>query len=157
MNPSFADTVVKEKIFHKKYNLDQKDNLDELPEEPAVFGIFGIVHKIPVHCRFVGATDNLRNAVRYVFEKPSSKGLKKFMQGPHIQMLCYDPMPNSSEEDRKTMEEIWVKTYEPNINDDGEYPNYQFEWFYDDDGKERPVEKIYAPAPPSATHISVTS
>jgi hypothetical protein len=131
-NPTFDEGVVKMEIFHKEYNLDKKENLDELPETPAVFGIFSIIHEVPVHCRFVAATDNLRKSVRDVFENPQGEGLKKFMQGPWIQMLCYDEMKDSSEEDRKQKEADWIKQYEPKITDEGEYPEYKYVWPYDE-------------------------
>jgi hypothetical protein len=132
MNPTFDENVVKKEIFHKDYNLDKKDNLDELPEKPAVFGIFSIIHETPVHPRYVGSTDNLRKSAREVFENPGGEGLKKFMQGPWIQMLCYEELPDSPEEERKQKEEEWIKKYEPKITDEGEYPEYKYVWPYDE-------------------------
>lgn len=131
-NPQFAESVVKMEVYHKDYNIDKKDNLKDLPEEPAAFGIFGIIHEVPVHCRYVASTDNLRKSVKEVFEKPEGDGLKKFMQSPWIQMLCYDVMPGSSEEDRKAKEEEWIKEYEPKVTEEGEYPDYKYVWPYDE-------------------------
>jgi hypothetical protein len=136
MNPTFDENVVKMEVFHRDYNLDKKDNLNELPEDPAVFGIFAIIHETPIHSRYVGSTDNLRKAVKDVFENPNSEGLKKFMQGPWIQMLCYELMPDSKEEDRKKKEEDWAKRYEPQITDEGEYPEYRYVWPGDSDKKD---------------------
>ena len=93
-------------VYHKEYNIDDKDNINELPEEPAVFGIFSIIHEVPVHCRYVGSTDNLRKSVREVFENPDSEGLKK-------------------EEER-------IKEYEPQVTEEGEYPEYKYVWPYDE-------------------------
>ena len=138
MNPIFNDKVVKCEVYHKDYNLDKKDNLDELPEEPAVFGIFGIIHETPIHPRYIVSTDNLRKAVRDVFENPQGEGMKKFMQGPWIQMLCYELIPGLTIEERKAKEDAWTNEYKPGINDDGEYPEYNYEWPYDDDGKMKP-------------------
>jgi hypothetical protein len=132
MNPQFNENVVKMEVYHKEYNIDDKDNIDELPEEPAVFGMFGIIHEVPVHPRYVSSTDNLRKSVREVFEKPESEGLKKFMQSPWIQMLCYELLPNSTEEDRKKAEEEWIRQYEPKVTDEGEYPEYKYVWPYDE-------------------------
>ena len=132
MNPQFNENVVKIEIFHKEYNIDKKDNLDELPEEPAVFGIFAIIHEVPVHPRYVSSTDNLRKAVRDIFENPGSEGLKKFMQSPWIQMLCYELMPDAAEEERKKKEEEWIKEYDPKVTEEGEYPEYKYVWPYDE-------------------------
>lgn len=132
MNPQFKENVVKMEVYHKDYNIDKKDNLDELPEEPAVFGIFGIIHETPVHSRYVGSTDNLRRSVRDVFEKPESEGLKKFMQSPWIQMLCYELLPNATEEERKQVEDEWIREFDPKVTEEGEYPEYKYVWPYDE-------------------------
>ena len=132
MNPQFNENVVKLEVYHKEYNIDDKDNINELPEEPAVFGIFGIIHEVPVHCRYVGSTDDLRKSVRDVFENPESEGLKKFMQSPWIQMLCYELLPKSSGEERKQKKEEWIRDYEPKVTEEGEYPEYKYVWPYDE-------------------------
>ena len=49
-----SDNKVELTIYHKDYNLDKKDNLEEVPESPAVFGIFAIIHEKPVNCRYIG-------------------------------------------------------------------------------------------------------
>ena len=132
MNPTFPEEVMKMEVWHKDYNIDKKDNLNELPEEPAVFGIFGIIHEVPVHPRYVASTDNLRKAVKDVFENPVGEGMTKFMHSPWIQMLCYELMPDSTEEQRKEKEEEWIKEYEPKVTDEGEYPEYKYVWPYDE-------------------------
>jgi hypothetical protein len=138
MNPIFNDRVVKHEVFHPDFNLDKKDNLSELPRTPAVFGIFGIIHNTPVHPRHISATSDLQQAVRDLFENPPSAGLKKFMQGPWVQMICYELLTDSSEETLKAKERSWTKEYKPAINDDGEYPEYNYEWIYNDDGSLKP-------------------
>ncbi|MCP5054030.1 MAG: hypothetical protein GY940_43075, partial [bacterium] len=52
------DKKVELTIYHKDYNLDKKDNLEEIPEGAAVFGIFAIIHEKPVHCRTIGEAEN---------------------------------------------------------------------------------------------------
>ena len=146
MNPIFNNRVVKLEIFHREFNIDKKDNLDELPDEPAVFGIFGIIHNTPIHPRYVGSTNNLREALRATFENPKSEGLRLFMQGTWIQMLCYELLPDTSEKERKAKEEAWVNEYKPAVNDNGEYPEYTYEWPYDDDGNLKPEYENPPPA-----------
>jgi hypothetical protein len=119
-----TETVVKFEVWHKDYNLDKKDNLNELPTEKAVFGIFGIVNEEPINCRYVGEAENLREAVKAIFENPPSDGMKKFMQGPWIQMAVYELMPESTKEDREKLVEEWKQKYDPKIDDEGEYPGY---------------------------------
>ncbi|MCK4764618.1 MAG: hypothetical protein KAW12_20635 [Candidatus Aminicenantes bacterium] len=128
MNPEFEKNVVKTEIFHKDYNLDKKNNLETLPQKPAVFGIFSIIHDTPVHPRYVGAADDLQKAVKDVFENPGSEGLKKFMQGAWIQMLCYELIEGSGAEELKKKEEEWTKKYEPQVTEEGEYPEYKYVW-----------------------------
>lgn len=115
-----AENTVQLTVYHKDYNLDKKDNLDSVPEKPAVFGIFAIIHEKPVHCRYVGQADNLRAAVKDLFENPPTDGLKEYMQGPWIQMLVYEEM--ESEDDRKKAVEDWTKEHDPKCDEKGEYP-----------------------------------
>ena len=117
-------TLTRLEIWHKDHNLDKKDNLDDLPSERAVFGVFAIVDEEAVNCRYIGETANLRNSVRDLFEVPKSEGMKKFMQGPWIKMLLYEVLPGSSEEERLKVAENWVQRYNPKIDEDGEYPGY---------------------------------
>lgn len=116
--------LVKLEVFHKDYNLDKKDNLNELPKAKAVFGIFAIVNEEPINCRYIGETENLQESVRNLFENPPSEGLKKFMQGPWIQMLAYESMEGSSKEDRQKIVEEWNQQHNPKIDEEGEYPGY---------------------------------
>jgi len=115
-----AEDTVQLTVYHKDYNLDKKDNLNELPTEPAVFGIFAIIHEKPVHCRYIGEAENLQSAVRDIFENPPSEGLKVFMQGPWIQMLVYKKIADKNE--RVKAAEEWTKEHNPKIDEKGEYP-----------------------------------
>jgi hypothetical protein len=116
--------IVKLEVFHKDYNLEKKDNLDELPKQEAVFGIFAIVNDEPANCRYIGEAGNLQLEIRNLFENPPSEGLKKFMQGPWIQYLIYELLDNYSKEECKSISEKWVKKYSPAIDIEGEYPGY---------------------------------
>ncbi len=119
-----TEEIVKLEIWHKDYNLDKKDNLDEVPKEKAVFALFGIVDDEPINCRYISEAENLMDAVKEVFENPQSEGMKNFMQGPWIQMLVYELMPESSKEDREKVVSNWEQEHNPKIDDDGEYPGY---------------------------------
>ena len=88
-------------VWHKDYNLEKYDNLNELPTEKAVFGLFASVNEEPVNCRYAGETENLRATVKALFENPASEGLKKFMQGAWIQTVQFELMPGSSVSDQK--------------------------------------------------------
>jgi len=111
-------------IWHKDYNLDKKDNLSQLPHEAAVFGVFAIVHDQPVNCRYIGSTDDLQSAIKALFEEPPGPGLKKFMQGPWIQLLSFELMPGATVEERQKVREEWTRKYQPAIDEDGGYPGY---------------------------------
>jgi len=138
MNPIFNDRVVKLEIFHKDYNIDAKHNIDELPEEPAVFGVFGIIHQTPVHPRYVSSTKNLRKSIQEAYESPINIGLKNFMQGNWIQMLCYEVLKDLNDAEIKQKEDAWIEEYKPAVKDDGEYTEYLYEWPYEDNGNLKP-------------------
>jgi hypothetical protein len=112
-------------IYHRDYNLDKRDNLSDLPQEKAVFGIFAMRNEKPVNCRFIDETDNLQQRIRELFEDPEKDGdgMVKFMQGPWIKHLIYESMPNSSNQERLEKLVQWEKEHRPRINEYGEYPN----------------------------------
>ncbi|WP_221418061.1 hypothetical protein, partial [Fulvivirga kasyanovii] len=72
------------------------------------FGVFGIVNDEPINCRFIGESENLRDTVKTLFEAPPSEGMKKFMQGPWIQMIKYDLLPESGDQERKKAVDEWT-------------------------------------------------
>ncbi len=139
MNPIFNDRVIKMEIAHPDFHIDKKNNLDEVPQVPAVFGVFGIINETPVHSRYVASTDNLQLAVRNLFENPAGEGMKNFMQGNWVQMLCYEPLEGMTEAQRSEREQKWIEEYKPAVNPDGEYPRYEYEWPYNDDGTLKPA------------------
>jgi hypothetical protein len=116
--------VKKMEIYHRHYNLAGKDNLEELPAEKAVFGVFGIVGGEPVNCRYIGETDNLRKAIQELFDNPPGNGMKRFMQGAWIQMLQYEIMPSASPTEMRKAVEDWTLLHKPLVEEDGEYPGY---------------------------------
>jgi hypothetical protein len=111
-------------VNHRDYNLGKLDNLDELPVQPAIFGIFAIIGEEPVNCRYIGETESLREALKDLFEKSHSEGMQKFMQGPWIKMIQFRLMPDSTSEERRDDMKKWVDRYNPNIDNNGEYPGY---------------------------------
>ena len=119
-----VEDIVGSVIWHQDFNLYKKDNLAELPEEEAVFGIFAVVDDEPVNCRYVSETENLRRTVKDLFENPPGGGMKAFMQGPWVQFLQFVAMPDTSQEERLALATEWIKQYRPGVGADGEYPGY---------------------------------
>ncbi|WP_205514654.1 hypothetical protein [Longitalea arenae] len=118
-----TDTTHAMEIFHSPFNLEQKDNLDQLPPSAAVFGIFAIVNEQPVNCRYVGYTDNLRQSIAALFEHAEG-GLKLFMQGPWIKMLKYQLTGELAADKQQQFINEWNNKYYPRIDSKGEYPGY---------------------------------
>ncbi len=117
-------TLTRTEIYHKNYNLDKKENLDELPTGKAVYGVFAIVRDEPTNCRYVAETSNLRRSIHRHFEEESNEGLKKFMQGPWIPMLVYEILPESKKAERQALVQRWQEQHNPKCDIDGEYPGY---------------------------------
>ena len=115
--------IVKMNIFHKDYNLDQINNLNEIPAQPAVFGIFALVRDKPTNCRYVASTQNLYDTVSDLFTEVDSVGLKKFMQGPWYKQLHFK-LIESTDENVDSLLHEWTQQYEPKVDDEGEYPGY---------------------------------
>ena len=112
-------------VFHGRFNLDSVDNIDQIPEVRAVYGIFAIVHEEPINCRFIGKAENLRESIKLMFESAPSEGLTKFMQGPWYKMILFKEV--SSGDSAEVMEGIsqqWIDKYDPKIDEVGDYPGY---------------------------------
>lgn len=119
-----TETIIRQEIYHRDYNLDKKDNLEGLPELKAVFAIFAIVDEKPVNCRYISETENLQKEIKNIFENPLSEAMKKFIQGPWIKMLQYEIINGSSIEERQKVVSEWTLEHEPKISEEGEYPGY---------------------------------
>jgi hypothetical protein len=106
-------------ILKASNNLDGKDNLDQLPQEPAVYGIFGRINGTPTNCRFVGQCDNLQKEIKKHFsDEEADSCLKTFMQSIKIKTINYQLMQASSEADRLNEMKKWKSEYDPKCNEE---------------------------------------
>lgn len=115
--PAVANLV----IFQQDNNLDRKDNLDELPAEAAIYAVCGRVNGKPANARYVGETDNLREAIKKHFsasEPQPSPCFREFMQSIKIKELVYQLMPGAGKGDRLLRKELWEEQYRPNCNEE---------------------------------------
>ncbi len=103
-------------LYKKDNNLEQKDNLDTLPNGPAVYGIFGRINGEPANCRHVAATKNLKQAILHHFSDSESYDcLRTFMQSIKIKMLVYQELDASA--DFEDMKLQWEARYKPECNE----------------------------------------
>ena len=118
------DDILEKTIFHKDYSVEGKENVKTVPKDPAVFGIFSMIHEKPVHCRYVGETENLQQTVINLFEKGTdiSEGFAKYMHGTWIKRMLYVLMPGSTLQERQKEAAEWTQKYQPACDENGEYP-----------------------------------
>ncbi len=93
-----------------------RTTLNELPNKQAVYGVFA-QHKTsrqPVHCRYVGETENLsvRAATHFGPTEPNAR-LKEFMQSSKTKLMVYELMPDSTEAERQEKVAEWVTKHHP--------------------------------------------
>jgi hypothetical protein len=112
------------RVRHRDFDIEGCDNMELLPDERAVFGLFAMIRDEPVNCRYIGQTQDLQRAVRSLYESPETEGLRRFMQGPWVKLLQYTIMTGSSEEMRQAEVREWVSRHRPAITGTGEYPGY---------------------------------
>lgn len=106
-------------IFQKDNNLDKKDNLDTLPELPAVYAICGRVNNQAVNPRYVGESENLRVTIQQHFDKSGfseDECCREFMFSIKTKVLVYELMPSSSKEERLVRKNEWELKYKPVCN-----------------------------------------
>jgi hypothetical protein len=104
-------------LYQEDNNLDRLDNLSELPEEKAVYGICGRINGEAVNCRYIGETDNLRQSVRNHFgDQEPRECLREFMQSIKLKMLVFELLPDSTPETRLDVVQQWEQEYNPACN-----------------------------------------
>lgn len=106
-------------LFEKDNNLDGQDNIDTLPDVPAVYAVCGRVNGKPANPRYIDATENLRQTIRSYFDRSQpapNECFKEFMLSIKIKELVYQLMPEASVEERAAAKEQWEKKYKPACN-----------------------------------------
>ena len=96
-----------------------RNKTSDLPNKKAVYAVFA-QHKTshePVHCRYVGETDNLAERTTAHFSPAESNDrLKEFLQSGKTKLMLYELMPDSTEEDRQEKVKTWIKKHRPMRN-----------------------------------------
>jgi len=94
-------------------------NYAQLPETEAVYAIYAQEKDTskPINCRYVGQTDNLRRRTGEHFSPDEpNECLREFMQSTKTKILVYELMPGSTEDERRAVEEAWIKELNPKCN-----------------------------------------
>jgi excinuclease UvrABC nuclease subunit len=82
---------------------------DNLPQLPAVYAIFS-----PAVCRYVGETDNLKQAVMAHFQVSEPEPtLRYFMQSDKIKILHYQLTHAEDAAMRRNLVQQWIRLYSP--------------------------------------------
>jgi hypothetical protein len=114
--PGCSKTV----LDQRDNNIDRMDNLDTLPEAPAVFAICGRVNGQTANPRYVGTTDNLRQTIKQCFE-PHSKFLpdcvRQFVLSIKTKELVYETIQNFSPEENHKRKKSWEDKFKPQCNE----------------------------------------
>ena len=119
MNSTLENTKVVDFLLYKAdNNLDKVDNLNDLPNEKAVYAISGRINGKPANCRYVGECDNLQSAIRLHFsDAETDHCLRQFMQSIKIKTLDYVLLPGSTQAERDQIKTEWKVTYKPECNE----------------------------------------
>lgn len=106
-------------LLKKDNNLDQLDNLNEIPAMPAVYAICGRVNNAPANPRMVGAAMNLQQAVTAHFsEAETDDCLGAFMRSIKIKELVYEILPDATPELLAQKKEAWTAKLNPACNEE---------------------------------------
>ncbi|MBL0743048.1 hypothetical protein [Chryseolinea lacunae] len=99
-------------LYHHANNLDGRDNLQTIPEAPAVYLICGRIGGKAANPRMVGETSNLRRSIMACFESPSDD-VRIFMQSIKMKELVYELVPELTEAQRMKKKMQWHDHYKP--------------------------------------------
>ena len=110
-------------LYEKGNNLEGKDNLSDLPAEPAVYAICGRVNGQPANPRFVGEADNLQEAVKNHFSTAEAvtedlKCVNDFIHSIKTKVLVYQIATGITEDARRRIKERFIEMYEPRCNEE---------------------------------------
>jgi len=117
-NKLSTSSNVFEIILHERNNnFEGKDNLDKLPEEPAIYAICARINGESVNCRYVGEASNLRQSIKKHFtEFESHPCLAEFMQSIKIKSLRYSLVLDTNRQDILKIKKVWEENYKPECN-----------------------------------------
>ena len=105
-------------LYQSANNLAGKDNLSDLPEGPAVYAICGRVNGKPSNARYVGATENLQQAIHAHFSATAPDScLKFFMLSIKIKELVYLPLSAANATELEALKVEWEKRFKPECNE----------------------------------------
>ncbi|MBC9934521.1 hypothetical protein [Chitinophaga qingshengii] len=105
-------------LFKKDNNMDGRDNLDTIPQEPAVYAICGRVNGAPANPRFVGAAMNLQEAVRAHFSAyEQDTCLRTFMQSIKLKDLVFEIIDTPSPQLLEDKGAAWIERLKPACNE----------------------------------------
>lgn len=106
-------------IYEKNNNLEHKDNLNDIPEEPAVYGIFARINGKPENCRLVSYALNLRKAVRNHFSKEEKDScIRYFMNSIKIKTINYHLVNDMSKAEIEELVNSWIEKYDPTCSEE---------------------------------------
>lgn len=101
-------------IEHENYNLDGRDNLDEIPDKKGVYAICGRVNGKPVNARWVGQADNLQEAVKnHYSDNETNASLRDYMRSIKTKALIYKCMPKAALNELEEAQEGWKAQFNP--------------------------------------------
>jgi amino acid adenylation domain-containing protein len=100
-------------LYEKSSNVLGKETLSDLPEERAVYAIFGRIHGRPANCRYVAVTNNLRQSIRGHFNELTSEPLAEFTRSIKTKTLRYQLLPDSTDTEVSSIEKEWIEKFRP--------------------------------------------
>lgn len=109
-------------LFQKDNNLDKLDNLNDLPQEAAIFVICGKVNGQAANPRYVGLAKNLREQIKLLFTEGThhqSPCLREFMLSIKTKHILYKTVQEDiSTEGSLNLKRTWEILYRPDCNDE---------------------------------------
>lgn len=109
-------------LYARENNIAQRDNLDDLPPEPAVFAICGTINGQPANPRVVMESAALRSTIDSLFTSESVSAthgecFKDFLFSIKTKTIVFLLMPGSTHEERQQKQKEWKTYLQPECNE----------------------------------------
>lgn len=86
----FAESFTAFQLKNKLHSIDGEDNLDQVPELPAIYAVCGRVNGETANCRYLGKCKNLREAVaNHYLPSEADACFQEFMDSIKTKVLVY--------------------------------------------------------------------
>ena len=115
----FDESFTVFQLKNKLYSIDGEDNIDQVPESPAVYAVCGRVNSETANCRYIGKSENLRETVASHFLPGEiDTCFREFMNSIKTKVLVYKAFDKADDQEMTSEYTRLQKSIKVNCNEE---------------------------------------